>query len=46
VPESGPLGSVRGAASNGRPYRETPDEVSKGKITVRTKLLGLAWDEP
>jgi len=22
VPESGPLGSVRGAAGNGRPYRE------------------------
>jgi hypothetical protein len=26
VPELGPLGSVRGASSNGRPYREPPNQ--------------------
>jgi hypothetical protein len=29
VPESGSLGSVRGATSNGRSYRETSDDASK-----------------
>ena len=29
MPESGSLGSVRGATSNGRSYRETSDDASK-----------------
>jgi hypothetical protein len=37
VPESGSLGSVRGATSNGRSYRETTDDASKG-MQVTSKL--------
>ena len=29
MPELGPSGSVRGAPSNGRPYRDTVEDVSK-----------------
>ena len=34
MPESGPLGSVRGARGNLRPYRDTSDDASKGTWTA------------
>jgi hypothetical protein len=46
VPESGPLGSVRGAASNGRSYRETHrTRVVKKLDVVETRGENLPWDK-
>ena len=40
VPELGPLGSMRGASSNGRPYREhTPKRDSQRPSTRLTRLI-------
>src|SRR3954452_23080769 len=43
VPELGPLGSVRGALSNGRPYRDLIDEIrfrrGSGSATRRQHAL-------
>ena len=41
MPESGPLGSERGAASNGRPYRETLEDASL-HILMSSKPEALA----
>jgi hypothetical protein len=47
VPESGPLGSVRGAASNGRPYRETlRRRVVIQRTVVKTRGVSISWDQP
>src|SRR5580704_9060527 len=35
MPKSGESGSVRGAASNGRPYRDTPSKPRKGRCAGR-----------
>ena len=46
MPESGPLGSVRGAASNGRPYRETPRRrVVNTSEVVETRSVIDCWDK-
>ena len=45
MPESGPLGSERGAASNGRPYRETPDHASKLVDVAKTRGGSIFWDK-
>ncbi len=48
MPESGPLGSVRGARGNLRPYRDTADEVSKSARRCRNQgefvNLGRVWE--
>jgi hypothetical protein len=45
VPELGPLGSVRGASSNGRPYREdiasSSDGPRIGTLEWRLRVDGL-----
>jgi hypothetical protein len=45
VPESGSLGSGRGAAGNGRPYRETPDHASKTLDAAKTGGASLLRDK-
>jgi hypothetical protein len=35
MPELGPSGSVRGALSNERPYRDTPRKPRKGRCAGR-----------
>jgi hypothetical protein len=45
VPEWGPLGSVRGAFSNERPYREYIHRIDLlGHLDVRNALEGLEVD--
>ena len=43
MPKSGLSGSVRGAPSNGRPYRDTVDDVSKALERRRNQapVVGL-----
>ena len=38
MPKSGLSGSVRGAPSNGRPYRDTPSKLSKRTMCRPTRL--------
>jgi hypothetical protein len=38
VPESGPLGSVRGDRGNPVPYRDTADDVSKSARRCRNRV--------
>ena len=38
MPKSGLSGSVRGAPSNGRPYRDTPRKPRKGRCAGQTRL--------
>ena len=46
MPESGPLGSERGAASNGRPYRETSDDASKPhNVTSKPESCICSWEK-
>jgi hypothetical protein len=45
VPESGPLGSGRGARGNLRPYRETLDDASKRLDVAKTKVRTSPWDK-
>ena len=45
MPESGPLGSERGAASNGRPYRETSEDASKPSCDIETGAVPLFQEE-
>jgi hypothetical protein len=46
VPESGSLGSERGAASNGRPYRDTHRaRVVKYLDVVETRGASYHWDK-
>src|SRR5215217_2642016 len=43
VPELGSLGSVRGALSNGRPYRDLPtiDDLGRGVVNGRLEPVGV-----
>jgi hypothetical protein len=46
VPESGSLGSERGAASNGRPYRDTlRRRVVNTSEVVETRSVIDCWDK-
>jgi len=47
VPESGPLGSGRGARGNLRPYRETlRRRVVMNLSAAETRIVSSSWDEP
>jgi len=47
VPESGPLGSGRGARGNLRPYRETlRRRVVIQRTVVKTRGVSISWDQP
>jgi len=45
VPESGPLGSVRGARGNLRPYRDTLEDASITIRAAKTRGGPHLWDQ-
>ncbi len=47
MPESGPLGSVRGDRGNPVPYRDTlRRRVVIHRTVVKTRSVSISWDEP
>ena len=46
MPESGPLGSVRGDRGNPVPYRDTLDHASKLVDVAKTRDGSIPWDKP
>ena len=47
MPKLGPLGSVRGARGNLRPYRDTlRRRVVMNLSVVKTRTVSSSWDKP